>query len=318
MKLVYWLLLVILIIIFGSNYTSAKFALKYSSPLVFALLRAALGSAFSFPFSMYMIRKMGKSGNNQLIRKNSLPLDRKTLLFVILFGITSSTFFFGFWYAGEVYTSASISSVLVNASPLFTVILAYLFLKSGVTRIQIVGLALGFAGVFLVASNGALSSFYGGGQGFILLLLSAASYAGSLIIYRRFLQSLEMITLNMLQLFFAALGLLLWILISNPRSLESVDFTSTFVAALLYTAIFGSVVANLIIMAIVRQKGPTWFSMWLFLSPVSGVVISSLVIGETLLPVQIIGMLLVVFSTFQINRSFAKNQPNTADLIRPK
>ena len=191
LKLVYWLLLVILIVIFGSNYTSAKFALKYSSPLVFALLRAALGSAFSFPFSVYMIRKMGKSSNNQSIRKNSLPRDRKTLLFVILFGITSSTFFFGFWYAGEVYTSASISSVLVNASPLFTVILAYLFLKNSVTRNQIVGLALGFAGVSLVASNGTLSSFYGGGLGFILLLLSAASYAGSLIIYRRFLQSLR-------------------------------------------------------------------------------------------------------------------------------
>ena len=94
----------------------------------------------------------------------------------------------------------------MNASPLFTVILAYLFLKSGVMRIQIVGLALGFAGVFLVASNGALSSFYGGGSASFFCSLSAASDAGSLIIYRRFLQSLEMITLNMLQSFLCRTG----------------------------------------------------------------------------------------------------------------
>src|ERR1039458_8111351 len=113
MKLVYWLLLVILIVIFGSNYTSAKFALKYSTPIVFSMLRTALGCAFTIPFAMYTIRNL-KLKDTHTKKRNPLRPYGKSFCYIVLFGITSSTFFFGFWYAGEAFTSASITSVIVN------------------------------------------------------------------------------------------------------------------------------------------------------------------------------------------------------------
>ena len=318
MKRIYWILLASVLLIFGSGYTAAKFALEYSTPLAFALLRTGLGCAFTFPFSMYTLYRLRMPGVAKDKKRNSLPRDGRTLLYVVLFGLTSSTLFFGFWYAGESLVSASVSSVLVNTNTLFTVVFAYLFLRDKVSRMQVFGLILGFSGALLVASNGSLSSLRGDMLGFILLFLSAASFAGSLIVYKRFLSALEPITLNMLQLFFASAGLLIWILVSSPQSLSTVNFTPTFWVTILYTTIFGTVIANLIFMALVRQRGPTWFSMWLFLNPVTGVVISSLVLDQGLTFVQVIGMLIVVFSMYEISRAMQKsnNQKSSSELTQ--
>lgn len=311
MKRLYWILLFFLIVIFGSNYTVAKFALDYSTPLVFSMMRAGLGCAVTVPLSAYTVRSL-RSKKTQQERKNLLRIDVKTICYIALYGTTSSTFFFGFWYTGETLTSASISSVIVNMSPLFTVLFAY-FLRERVGRLQIAGLILGFLGAFLVVSNGSFNDLFVDWRGFVLLLLSAASFASSLIMYKRLLAGFEPISLNMLQLGFATIGLFAWVLISNAHSLLLVRFSETFVISLVYTTVFGSVISNLIVMALVRQKGPTWFSMWLFLSPVSGVAISSLVLGETFLPVQILGMFLVIASIYQISRSSPATQTKAVE-----
>ena len=317
MKLVYWVLLAILIVIFGFKLHCRKICPKVLYTARFFNAEDCARLYLNHPFlSVHdtqtevkrRTRREKKFATTRwqdhilhhLVRDNLVNL----LLWILVCG---RGIHFGKYH-----------SVLVNTSPLFTVIFAYFFLRDKVTRMQVAGLVLGFLGAFLVASNGSFASLYGDWRGFILLFLSAASYAGSLIIYKRFLTGFEPITLNMLQLFFATIGLFVWILISNPNSLGLVDFNTTFLMTLLYTTIFGTVIANLIFMALVRQRGPTWFSMWLFLSPVSGVAISSLVIGETLLPVQIVGMLLVISSIYEINRATAKIQSKSIEPTHQK
>ena len=304
MKLVYWVLLLSVVVIFGSNFTAVRFGLRYAPPIAFSTLRAALGSLLMVPFSLYALVSNRRKSD---VEKRSFPKDAKTLLIIAVFGITSSTFFFGFWYVGESFVSASVSSVMVNTSPFFTILLAFFFLRGRIYRQQAIGLVLGFAGTFLVATNGSLTNFYGDWRGIFLELLSAFSFAAGLIIYRKYLTRYEGSTINTLQLFFAAVGLLVWVLVTDPSAFSQIRYTNpTFLGALIYTAIFGSVIANLIWMTLVRHRGPEWFSMWLFLNPVFGVIISSGVLGESLLPVQILGMILVAFSIYEINRIFAK------------
>jgi O-acetylserine/cysteine efflux transporter len=307
MKLVYWVLLLSAVIIFGSNFTTVRFGLRYSQPIAFSMLRALLGGLITVPFAWYTIRGIKSKNATRTASPLLLPRDVKTFAVIALFGFMTSTCFFGFWYVGETLVSASVSSVLVNTSPFFTLVLAFVFLNGKIFRTQAPGLILGFFGTFLVATNGALNGFAGDWRGFIFLLLSAFSSAAGLIIYKKYLTKFEGFTINAIQLFFAAIGLFLWALITEPNAFSQIDYANqTFIAALLYSTIFGSVVANLIWMAIVRQRGPEWFSMWLFLNPVFGVLISSLVLQESLLPFQFVGMGLVAFSIFMINREFAK------------
>lgn len=306
MKLIYWVLLFSAVLIFGSNFTAVRFGLRYSQPIAFSMLRALLGSLITIPFAWYAIRGI-KTSNAKSAPPLLLPRGAKTFALIALFGLMTSTCFFGFWYVGETLVSASVSSVLVNTSPFFTLVLAFLFLNGRIFRTQAPGLILGFFGTFLVATDGALNGFAGDWRGFIFLLLSAFSSAAGLVIYKKYLTKFEGFTINAVQLFFAAIGLFVWVLLTEPNSLSQIDYANqTFLAALLYSTIFGSVVANLIWMAIVRQRGPEWFSMWLFFNPVFGVLISSLVLQESLLPVQFLGMGLVAFSIFMINREFAK------------
>lgn len=307
MKLIYWAMLFAAVIIFGSNFTAVRFGLRYSQPIAFSMLRALLGSALTLPFAWYAIRGIRNSNASSAGSLLLLPRDAKTFALIALFGLANSTCFFGFWYVGETLVSASVSSVIVNTSPFFTLVLAFFFLNGKIFRTQAPGLILGFFGTFLVATDGALSGFVGDWHGFVFLLLSAFSSASSLIVYKKYLTKFEGFTINAIQLFFAAIGLFMWVLLTEPNSLAQIDYANqTFIAALLYSTVFGSVVANLIWMAIVRQRGPEWFSMWLFFNPVFGVLISSLVLQESLLPIQFAGMALVAFSIFIINREFAK------------
>ncbi|MGI0090580.1 MAG: DMT family transporter [Nitrososphaerales archaeon] len=311
MKRIYWIMLFSVVIVFGSNYTIVRIGILYSSPLAFSVLRVAGACLVATPFSAYAAWKIHKKNRAKLEKEESsplLPVGKKMFGIIALYGTTSSTFFFGFWFTGEALTSASVSAVIVNTIPLFTVLLTRFFLQERMNRKQMLGLVLGFTGAFTVASNGSIYNLYGDWRGFAFLFLSAASSATSLIIYKRSLAHYEQNTVNALQLFFAAIGLFVWAVASNPHSFETIIWTNqTFQEAVLYSALTATPV-NLIWMALIRQMGPAWFSTWLFLNPVSAVIISSLVLGERLLELQLVGMALVVFSIYQINRARLINE----------
>lgn len=304
MKLVYWILLLVVVAVFGSNYTAVRLGIDYSAPIAFSVLRVGGACLVSVPFSIYAIRKIQTTKQDKDARVRQLPtLDKKTLAILALFGATSSTFFFGFWFAGENLTSASVSAVIVNTTPIFTVLFTRFLIKERIAQKQVIGLAVGLLGAFIVASNGSVYNLYGDWRGFAFLFLSAASLAGSLIVYQKWLTNYEQNTVNTFQLMFGAIGLLIWAVVTDPNFLETIVWSNhTFQVAFLYATLTVAPL-NLAWMALVRQRGPAWFASWLFLNPVFGVIISSIVLGEGLFELQIVGMVLVIFSIYEINRT---------------
>jgi len=83
--------------------------------------------------------------------------------------------------------SSSISSILQSSGPLFTVILAMLFLKDRMNWWQWTGMGLGLFGSVLLATNGL--QMFGGGtfEGNMLVMFSAITYAFATIFGKRLL-----------------------------------------------------------------------------------------------------------------------------------
>lgn len=110
-----------------------------SDPLVIAGYRMLFASLILAPFAFQE-------------RKDAQPLDRRTLGSIMLTGVVLAVHFFAF-ISSLRYTSVASSTLLVNFHPLIVGAASVLILKESSKR-TIVGVAIGFVGVAVIALTG--------------------------------------------------------------------------------------------------------------------------------------------------------------------
>lgn len=300
-----WFLLAILLTAWGLNYTVVKIGLSYSTPLAFSFYRVALGLLASIPLAVQARRSASKIKNPQELRKRGIEglLNPKFILIVALFGATSTAIFLGFWFSGETLVAPGITAVIIYTNPLFTIVLSRLFLAESLTSWKVIGIAIGFVGIFFVVTNGDVSGMYINLTGFAMLLTAAISFAASMVLFKKWLTHYERNSLNTLQLAFAAVILFVWVGVSDFRSLFSTNLLDPiFLASLFYVAIIGTTVALLIWMFMLEKHGPVWLASWLFLVPVIAIIFASVFLGERIQLLQLVGSGIVVLSIVLVNR----------------
>ncbi len=77
-------------------------------------------------------------------------LSRRDLLVLLGSGL-SLAIHFGSWTASLSYTSVAASTVIVDSSPIFVVILSYLLLGEGVNAKEMIGISISLVGAFIIA-----------------------------------------------------------------------------------------------------------------------------------------------------------------------
>ncbi|SDC82814.1 DMT family transporter [Williamwhitmania taraxaci] len=168
-------------ILFGINYSAAKFAMPtYVSPNAFALLR--IGSAAFLFWAVFLFVKGEK-------------VDRKDfprLIFASLFGVVLNQVLF---LQGLNHTTPIDSAIIQTANPVLVLVLAAFLLHERITITKLLGIAVGASGaILLIMQRGALS--FGNEQmlGNFLSLLNTLSYAAYLVIMRPLMQKYSSIT----------------------------------------------------------------------------------------------------------------------------
>jgi drug/metabolite transporter (DMT)-like permease len=289
-----WLLLSVILIVWGLNYPVVKIGLEYSAPLAFSFYRVLTAVVVSIPLAAKSIhsKKLSKS-----LRST------KVLLATALFSLSSTVIFLGFWYIGETMVDPGITAVIIYTYPLFTVLFSKMFLSTSLSPLKVIGVIVGFIGAFTLLTNGNISHFSLNPFGFTLLIIASISFATSFIVYRKWLVAFERISINTLQLFFSSLLLLLWTIFSDQSSLLSVKFSNPiFIASLIFTGILGTAGAYIIWMALLERRGPVWLSSWSFLVPVVALFSSAALLGEKIDIIQLSGFMIIVFGIAAVNR----------------
>lgn len=110
-----------------------------SDPLVIAGYRMLFAASILAPFAFYE-------------RKDSAPMDRRTVGFVALTGTILAVHFFAF-ISSLRYTSVASSTLLVNFHPLIVGAASVLILKESSKR-TIMGVTIGFIGIAVIALTG--------------------------------------------------------------------------------------------------------------------------------------------------------------------
>lgn len=124
------LLGVIVMIVWGMNFAISKLAMAEFSPMMLVCLRYLLTAILLIPF-----------------------LRWRGIKFLHIFGlsVTLGVLHFAFMFTGLKGTDASLVAIAVQIQVPFAVILAVIFFRERPNRRQIVGIAIAFAGVVLLA-----------------------------------------------------------------------------------------------------------------------------------------------------------------------
>ncbi|MGG7216231.1 DMT family transporter [Clostridium butyricum] len=225
-------------------------------------------------------------------KKNIFVLNKKEIVQVTLLGIFQTTLQYIFFYIGLAYTTGIRSSIINGTGAFFSILLAHFIYKNDRLNVnKIVGCIVGFIGVIIVNLNGQdffASSFSIQGEGFVMLaalILSASSIYG-----KKITQNQDASIVTGYQLFIGGLILLLLGYISGG-CLSGFIFKST--SLLIYMALLSSV-AFAVWTQLLKYNKVGIISIFNFLVPVFGSLLSAIFLGENIFDIKILISLIFV------------------------
>lgn len=223
------------------------------------------------------------------VLRRRLPQGWKVWLHLLIVGVsTTSMGFTGMFLAGGII-SPGLATVLANAQPLIAAVLAYFVLGERLRAADSLGLAVGFAGILLIA----LPRFGRGNAGSTpagigYVLIGALGVAvGNVVLKRLARPRTEGGTAPVDPLMatgwqFVLGGVPLWVAAQASEAPQPVQWSLSFVAVLLALGLLGTALAFALWFSLLRRGGLTRLNIFTFLTPVLALAIGVLFYGESL------------------------------------
>lgn len=239
------------------------------------------------------------------ISKKRIVVPRKDEIKGIFFlSMVQTTVEYIFFYLSLIYLSGVKGSILNSIGNFFAVILAhFVFVNDKINIRKSVGCLLGFCGVvFCCFENGLDLSFTFKGDGFILI--AAFCFALGSVITKVVTRKSDSVTVTGWQLTIGGFVLLIIGIICGGR----ISFPSSeAIAMLLYLAVISSCAFTL--WAQLLKYNPVGkISVYCFLNPCFGVILSGIMLGENILNIRTIAALVLVCLGIYIVNVKGKNE----------
>lgn len=269
--------LVLVMIIWGSLGVFTR-----SIPLS-ALSLAFLRALIALPV-LFAALKMKKTA------KLKPPLLKPYLISGVLLGFGWLTLFYGFKH-----TSISSAVIIYNMCPVYVMIAAPLLLKESISKLQIAVICASFLGLLMIVGHDLLEGY--GYMGMALSAVSGLLYATIVLINRSIKVRLDNQTATFAQIFTAMIVLLPFVLMDGNVftviSLDAMAIIFTILLGILHTG-----VAYSLFFSLSAQMKSVEIVSYSYLEPLFGILFSVIVVGEVLTPLQIVGGVFILGSTF--------------------
>jgi len=286
-------------VILGSVYFLTATALDEMDPLLLLTFRSVLGPAAILPLVFSL-------------RIPLLPLLRR--YFWLLLTVAATNFIVPWLLVswGQTRTDSGTAGVLASTSPIFTALLAAVLLPNEPLRIRVlIGLAIGLAGVALIAGVDV------GKVGVSTLLGDLAVVAGALfwaiaaILIRRLLvQYHEVALVATVGLISAVILLPAAAITHRPGDLALPGHV--WPAILVLGLVSGNGLSFPLYAWVIRHAGPVKTSLLFYISPAVAVLLGWGVRGEAITPYIIGGLLLIIVSLAWVNGLIRLGRPRLA------
>ncbi|WP_028795478.1 DMT family transporter [Thalassobaculum salexigens] len=200
---------------------------------------------------------------------------------------------------GQRQIESALGAVLNSTSPLFVFLFTVLVTRHEATGgLRLVGACLGLGGVVLIVGTDALNGLGGQVAAQIAVLVSAGLYAGAALHGRRFSHLPPVVTAAGTMLCASAVLLPASLVLDRPWTLTP-SMTALVAALVLGVACTG--LALLLYFRLVRTLGSLGVASQSYLRAGVGVLLGVLVLGETLTPTVIAGVVAAIAGVVAIN-----------------
>ena len=202
---------------------------------------------------------------------------------------------------GEQTVTAGSAAFLVNTAPIFTAILAGLFLGEKLASRQKLGVAICFAGALLIAlgEKGGLK-FSGGAS---LITIAACSSACYIVLQKHFLERYTPFELTAYA-FWMGTAMLLVFLPGLFQEVKTASPEATW--AVLYLGILPGALGNVAWALIIQKTTAATGAVLLYVVPVLSVLLAWPILGETPTMLSIIGGSVALIGVLVVNAKRAK------------
>ncbi|MEW5917695.1 MAG: DMT family transporter [Gemmatimonadota bacterium] len=264
--------------LYATCYSVIKAALPLTPPLRFAALRAAVAGVTV----LIIVAAM----------KQPLLPPRRIWAGVVALGLVGTSVGFGAMFLSLQRSGAGLASVLGNTTPLLVIVLAALVLKERVTPSKAIALTLGFLGTALIALGASTGAGWSGLTGAAIPLTAAAAVATESVLVKKLDVGTAFLRVTAWQLLVGSIPLFVlstWLETNAPTV-----WSPTFLGLLALVAVLGTAAATSIWYRLVQSDEVGRLSLYLFLIPVLGLALASILFRENLGGTEMMGIALAL------------------------
>jgi drug/metabolite transporter (DMT)-like permease len=244
-----------------------------------------------------------------MLRGEGWQLSWRDAAVFALLGVANNALYLGLGYTGLKTVSAGLGGLIVSANPVFTAVLAALFLGEPLTARKVIGLMLGIAGVAFIVWH-RMSVGTDSMDGILYTLASLASIVVGTILFKVLAPKGSLWVGNGVQNLVAGIVLL-------PFALTFADVgdivpSARLAGAFAFLVLGGSILAYLLWFHLLKVCGATAASAYHFLMPPLGMLFAFLVLGEHVEFRDLLGIVPVALGIYLVTRPAAAASPSTA------
>lgn len=278
-------IMIFIVLIWGTSFISIKIAVSEIPPITLALIRF-------FITSMILLLWLRKHEPTAKVAKT----DRLSLAIAGLFGIT---IYFCFENTALSLTTASNASLIACLTPIMAIGLNVFFFKARLSGLEALGSIIGLGGAYLtITAHGSLSFGSNNFKGNLLMIGAMLSWAIYTLLSKKVQHKYSSLCIVTYQTIFATLALLPLSFLEYQRWQS---FSALAFGQVIFLAVFCSALGNFLYVYALKILDVAITTIYLNLVPIVGVIAGSLILNETVLPIQLLGGSIIISAILIIN-----------------
>ncbi len=296
-------LMLLVVAIWGLNLSLVKIALREIPPLPYNGIRLLLAAAVLLVCL--------------LLSEKNLRLRRQDVPKIILLSLSGYTLYQYLFVTGIDLTTASNTAVIFGSTPIMISLLSSFFKHEKIKPLGWLGIALGFAGIYLVISGraGGFSLSRHTWKGDLLLFAAVFLWGHYSVSARPLLKIYSPLKFTAVTM---GLGSLMFFPFSVPQ-LQKLPYASISLQAwlcMIYSGVISLSLALVLWFFSVRKEGNSQTAVYSNLQPILAIVFAHLLLGETVTPTLLLGATVVFVGIYFTRRGREAVSESMADGAR--
>ena len=276
------------VFLWSTGFIGARYGLPYIEPLTFLALRISFAAVIMAAIALLAGARL----------TNTNEIGHSLVAGSLVHGLTLG----GVFTAISQGVPAGISALILGLQPIVTSTLASRFIGEKVTRLQLVGLALGLVGVLLVLHDRNIV-LAGSALGWVASILALIGITIGTLYQKRYCGGIDWRAGNLVQ--YVGAGAL-FTLGAFAFETREIHWTGELIFAMVWLVLVLSIAAVGLMYWLIRRSAATGFASLFYLVPVVTAFFAYILFGERLDSISIFGMVICAGGVALVNRGIAR------------